>query len=316
MKKTQLNTVLVFLTLLFACTTLFSAIVETTTQGKLNAEVLTIDKDGVTIKSRLGSTFVKAENVKYVLMDEKRTDLVGKKGIHLVNGTVVYGEPAKITKDNGVIIHKYGNILLSLNDLIYFTYDNNDPSVDGKMEQLQRVRFGRMKITFNDKLEKPLVQLPNNTIITADAINIQQQSDKVTFKIKSGNIEYQLLNPWIEYIELPKKTLETSKQLINLSDGSIIIGNLRFAKDTAVITTPFSDTLMVPINNIVNFSHTSLIVPNNNTSNTYIRLGEIEPYSFSYDPKMFTLTINIFAEKLTYDGNVIQSLEIPVANTK
>lgn len=44
--------------------TLFGAILESTQHGTLVVEVLSIDKEGVTFRSKLGATLVKAEFVK------------------------------------------------------------------------------------------------------------------------------------------------------------------------------------------------------------------------------------------------------------
>ncbi|MEN3042903.1 MAG: hypothetical protein ABDH59_06340, partial [Fervidobacterium sp.] len=68
--------ILIFLTLV---TTIFSAVIVTTT-GRITAEVVSIDKTGITIRAKLGTAVFKPQDVKYVLMDETRTDLEGSVG--------------------------------------------------------------------------------------------------------------------------------------------------------------------------------------------------------------------------------------------
>lgn len=101
-------------------------------------------------------------------MDEKRTELIGTKGIYLANDTIVHGTPEKITKDSGMITHKFGNVILKLSDIVYFTYDNTTPAIESMMTNLSKVSFSKTVFSTDNALQTPVVTLVNGTNIQTE----------------------------------------------------------------------------------------------------------------------------------------------------
>lgn len=290
----------------------FGAIVESALHGKLVVEVLAIDKQGVTFRGKLGSSLLRAEHVKYVLLDEKRTDLVGKKGIHLTDGTVIYGEPVNVTKDSGVINHAHGVISLKLGDIVYFTYDNYETHIEVKMNELASSRFSKTRLAIDEATDKVRVRLASGSTVLTDAINIQQSGDRVTFQFTSNNVNYLVSSGYIELVEVPRRHASRARFLLETADRSILLGNLSFGGNTVLVTTPFGDRLTVPIDQLVYFTLAATVTPADRTYDQYIRIGQFHGTRADYDASTGTLTIHVVGTSMLFDGRQVTTLEIPV----
>lgn len=291
----------------------FGAILESTVHGKLVVDILSIDKEGVTFKGKLGASLLKAENVKYVLLDEKRTDLIGKKGIHLTDGTIIYGEPVNISKDSGLVNHPHGVISLKLSDIVYFSYDNYESHIEIKMNELSRSRFSRSRLALDESSEKVKIQLASGSTILTDTVNIQQTTDgKITFQFTSNNINYLVSSGYIELIEIPRRHASKTKFIVETADGSILLGNITFGGNLLLVTTAFDDKLTVPIDQMVFFTLASNVTPTTRTYDQYIRIGQFQGQRADYDGSTGTLTIYVVGTSMIFDGKQVSTLEIPV----
>lgn len=242
-------------------------------------------------------------------MDEKRTELIGTKGIYLSNDTIVHGTPEKITKDSGMITHKFGNVILKLSDIVYFTYDNTTPAIESMMTNLSKVSFSKTVFSTNNALQTPVVTLVNGTNIQTEAVNIEQSGEKITFKILSKGITYLLSPGYIVLIELPKRLTDSNRFVFKLSDGSIISGNPTFSQGTTLVKTPFGDTLVILTENILSLFESS-------TFAQYLlnfKSASSQPIIlYNYESSSATLNMTVIADALFFDGNPVETVEIPV----
>ncbi|MCX7654863.1 MAG: hypothetical protein N2Z58_09350, partial [Fervidobacterium sp.] len=160
----------------FFLTFLYSAVV-LTSSGRVVADVLSIDKNGVTIRAKLGTTTFKPQDVKYVLLDESRTDLEGKVGIFLKNGAWVYGEPNQITSSSGLITSTYSTISTNLSNILYFSY-----SKPPTLEEFLKITQDHIPNILHSLDENTIVELSNGSKFIAKEMKIITDSSKTRFQ--------------------------------------------------------------------------------------------------------------------------------------
>lgn len=290
-----------FLLVLFTVSS-FSAIVSTTT-GEITAEVLSIDKAGVTIRAKLGTTTFKAADVKYVLMDETRTDLLGMPGVVFKNGLVFHGEPNQITNTSGTILTDYGIIQTTLQNIVYFSY-NRSKELDGIIS----VTTGLLPRIIGS-VNQTNVTLINGSKANIKEFKVTQEGNKTKFILTDDYGTYIFDSNVINRIEVDETNSANYKNYIETKNGAIILCNIIFAGENVVLTVPFNNKIVVKFNELSKITEKSMYSP---AYSRFLNVGTYIPASYNYDSSSKTLTINILTEKLSFEGKLYDQIVIDI----
>jgi len=283
----------------------FAAILETTNAGKLVGEVVLIDKSGVAVVVNGTTRTIKPENVKYVLLDESRTDLVGTKGIVLNNGSIVYGEPSNITRNDGLITNQYGAIKITLDNVVYFTYEKNT-DIEDLMKNLSAYKYADMFINPDFNMDKVVVYLANNTSFVADSVKINISGAEIIYTITSGNITYILKPGYITVLLYPREDIE-GKFFVELKSGVLLYGQLTFAQENVILDDGYENRF------VVKFSDVSRIVNAESMSvRSNIVSHGLEVVNSFVDGNV--LRIQLLTDKLYYNGKEVEKIELNLGN--
>mgnify|MGYP001142060201 CR=1 FL=1 len=283
----------------------FAAILETTNAGKLVGEVVLIDKSGVAVVVNGTTRTIKPENVKYVLLDESRTDLVGTKGIVLNNGSTVYGEPSNITRNDGLITNQYGAIKITLDNVVYFTYEKNT-DIEDLMKNLSAYKYADMFINPDFNMDKVVVYLANNTSFVADSVKINISGAEIIYTITSGNITYILKPGYITVLLYPREDIE-GKFFVELKSGVLLYGQLTFAQENVILDDGYENRF------VVKFSDVSRIVNAESMSvRSNIVSHGLEVVNSFVDGNV--LRIQLLTDKLYYNGKEVEKIELNLGN--
>ncbi len=283
----------------------FAAIVETTNAGKLVGEVVLIDKSGVAVVINGTTRTIKPENVKYVLLDESRTDLVGTKGIVLNNGSIVYGEPSNITRNDGLITNPYGTIKLTLDNVVYFTYEKNT-DIEDLMRNLSAYKYADMFINSDFNMDKVVVYLANNTSFVADSVKINISGTDIIYTITSGNITYILKPGYISVLLYPREDIE-GRFFVELKNGVLLYGQLTFAQESVIIDDGYENRLVVKFSDVSRIVNAELMSVRSN-----IVSHRLEVVDSFVDGNV--LRIRVLTDKLYYNGKEVERIELNLEN--
>lgn len=290
-----------FLIVLFTVSS-FSAILSTAT-GNISAEVLSIDKAGVTIRAKLGTTTFKASDVKYVLMDESKTDLVGMPGVVLKNGLVFHGEPNQITNTSGVISTDYGIIQTTLQNIVYFSYNRSK-----ELDTVMSLTIGLLpRIVAETKQTN--VTLINGSKANIKEFKVTQEGNKTKFILTDEYGTYIFDSNVINRIEVDETNSANYKNYIETKDGAMILCNIIFAGENVLLTVPFDNKIVVKFNELSKIIEKSMDSP---AYSRFLNAGTYIPASYNYDSSSKTLTINILTEKLSFEGKLYDQIVIDI----
>lgn len=290
----------------FFLTFLYSAVV-LTSSGRVVADVLSIDKNGVTIRAKLGTTTFKPQDVKYVLLDESRTDLEGKVGIFLKNGAWVYGEPNQITSSSGLITSTYSTISTNLSNILYFSY-----SKPPTLEEFLKITQDHIPNILQSLDENTIVELSNGSKFIAKQMKIITDSSKTRFQFTDDFGTYTFDQSFIWCVNVAKTRAQNYNYIVETKKGTYILCNPKFSGENVILTLPFETNYILKYNQISAIGKVGSIIPT--TQRQVLIRNEYQgiPTTFYYDPESKTLTITFIGETLSLDGKNVNEIVIEV----
>jgi len=300
-----------------------TAIVVTTT-GRITAEILTIDKAGVTVKAKLGTTLFKAADVKYILLDESRTDLEGRAGMLLKNGVWFYGEPSRISKSEGYIQNEYGLLQTTLDNIIYFSYQK-DPTLELFLKRTEKEHVPTILLSSTGKT---IVYLANGSTMSVKEFKIIEESGVFKYSFKDEIATYILNGNFVWKVEVERNAARGYNYVIETIKGTYIIGKPKFNNDLIIIDIPYDNRILLKISDVAKlfdinelyFGNDQVLLFSSNqiilTNQQMLIDNSKPPFNavVSYDANSKTLIVNILAERLMFEGREMKEIYFDVPN--
>lgn len=293
------------LVLVLLVSSLFSAVISTTS-GKINAQVISIDKSGVVIKARLGTTVLKPADVKWILFDESRTDLEGKEGILLSNGLWIYGEPNQITTAGGTILGPYVSITTNLDNIVYFSFSKNT-----YIENLLNYTVtSDAKFIVPSLSEETIVMLINDCSLKVDTVERLEDGNRTIYKMSDSAGTYLIGSNYISVIMLGDTVSKDFNFVVDTKEGEKFLCNVKFNGDNVILYMPFNQTKVFKISQISKISKKEIFEQNFSFKDE-LRINDITyPAEFEYNYETKTLTVKIVTDTLKLADNKVDEIVI------
>lgn len=293
------------LVLVLLVNNLFSAVISTTS-GKINAQVISIDKTGVVIKARLGTTVLKPADVKWILFDESRTDLEGKEGILLSNGLWIYGEPNQITTAGGTILGPYVSITTNLDNIVYFSFSKNT-----YIENLLNYTVtSDAKFIVPSLSEETIVMLINDCSLKVDKIERLEDGNRTIYKMSDSVGTYLIGSNYISVIMLGNTVAKDFNFVVDTKEGEKFLCNVKFNGDNVILYMPFNQTKVFKISQIAKISKKEIFEQNFSFKDE-LRINDITyPAEFEYNYETKTLTVKIVTDTLKLADKKVDEIVI------
>lgn len=285
------------------CVLSFSAIVSTST-GNFTAEVLSIDKTGVTIRSRFGVTTFKSSDVKYVLIDESRTELIGRPGVVLKDGLVFHGEPNQITATSGSIVTNYGIIQTTIGSIVYFSYSRY-PEYD----QFVSLTTGLLPRILGSNTEKAFVTLVNGSKFEISDFKLTQDGTKTRFIFNGTAGTYVFDSNFIDKIEVPLSETVMFQHYVVTKNGAAFLCNVFLSGDNVILTLPYGNRVVLKLAELSAIMDKDFYSP---SASRFLIGGRSVTTSYNYDVSSKTLFIYPYTETLSIGGKTFQTVNLTI----